>query len=64
MNPRPLGYEQCDDRLYRPEVSHVVRLSWLDGHSEAALGRERRHCPAVFRCVSFTNSFTWSAAVR
>jgi hypothetical protein len=53
-----LGYEQCDDRLCRLGVSHVVALASADWQAEVASCPRRLRCPDPSRGVSFTNSFT------
>jgi hypothetical protein len=63
LNPRPLGYGQCDARLRCLGASHVARLTWPDGQSDVAPDRWRLHRPTLSRCVSFTNPFTSRALV-
>jgi hypothetical protein len=58
LNPRPLGYEPYDARLYRLKRSLVGALTSINLRHEVALGPARLPRLRLSRRVRFTNPFT------
>jgi hypothetical protein len=61
LNPRPLGYEPYDMRLWRPGQSLAGVVNSADKPDPISLGRLRLPRLVLSRCVRFTNRFTEQA---
>src|SRR6476469_7654935 len=58
LNPRPLGYEPYDVRLWRPGPSLAGAVTSADRIDPISLRRLRLPCLELSRRVRFTNRFT------
>jgi hypothetical protein len=61
LNPRPLGYEPYDVRLWRPGPSLAGAVTSADRTDPISLRRLRLPCLELSRRVRFTNRFTEQA---